>query len=430
MMVLYWSVDYLATLAETMMCCLFSKAFIENEKNNRIRIFIYSFFAATLVMIVNQIDLFSFANGILGIIMLFILQCLVYKRSYSLLLLLTLIFSVIDSAIDFFVVQMGAIVWNSTTNYLLENQSVERCYCVVISKIILFSLIYFIDKYIRNKMELPKRYTLAICFMALALVTLDYYIIGKDEITVNAEIRTFSTIFFVVSIILIIVFFSLILKLAENYKQKEDIALLELQNEMILKSEKNTEQAFNLWRSSIHDYKHKIIAIKYWLDEGNVESVKEFIDKESENLTQKVFYIKTGNDVVDAIVNTKQKLAEEKNIVFAMNIAVPASCRVSDIDLVCILGNLIDNAIEACEKQEKKHIDVIIKEVKKLLIIKVINSYEERLKEEPLTTKKEKALHGIGLRNVKNIVDKYDGTYEMIQDEDEVITTIMILNKV
>lgn len=361
---------------------------------------------------------------------LFILQCLVYKRSYSLLLLLTLIFSVIDSAIDFFVVQMGAIVWNSTTNYLLENQSVERCYCVVISKIILFSLIYFIDKYIRNKMELPKRYTLAICFMALALVTLDYYIIGKDEITVNAEIRTFSTIFFVVSIILIIVFFSLILKLAENYKQKEDIALLELQNEMILKSEKNTEQAFNLWRSSIHDYKHKIIAIKYWLDEGNVESVKEFIDKESENLTQKVFYIKTGNDVVDAIVNTKQKLAEEKNIVFAMNIAVPASCRVSDIDLVCILGNLIDNAIEACEKQEKKHIDVIIKEVKKLLIIKVINSYEERLKEEPLTTKKEKALHGIGLRNVKNIVDKYDGTYEMIQDEDEVITTIMILNKV
>lgn len=255
MMVLYWSVDYLATLAETMMCCLFSKAFIENEKNNRIRIFIYSFFAATLVMIVNQIDLFSFANGILGIIMLFILQCLVYKRSYSLLLLLTLIFSVIDSAIDFFVVQMGAIVWNSTTNYLLENQSVERCYCVVISKIILFSLIYFIDKYIRNKMELPKRYTLAICFMALALVTLDYYIIGKDEITVNAEIRTFSTIFFVVSIILIIVFFSLILKLAENYKQKEDIALLELQNEMILKSEKNTEQAFNLWRSSIQDRK-------------------------------------------------------------------------------------------------------------------------------------------------------------------------------
>ena len=106
--------------------------------------------------------------------------------------------------------------------------------------------------------------------------------------------------------------FDLILKLAENYQQKQELVLLELQNEMIVKAEKNTEQTFNLWRSSIHDYKHKVLVIKHWLDEGKIEELKDFIENESESLTQKVFYIKTGNEVVDAIINTKNKIWQRK----------------------------------------------------------------------------------------------------------------------
>ena len=259
-------------------------------------------------------------------------------------------------------------------------------------------------------------------------MSFDYFIIEKSIAIENRIMEILSVVFFVASIILIILVFSLILKLAENYKQKQDISLLELQNEMIVKSEKNTEQVFNLWRSSIHDYKHKIFAIKHWLDEGNIEKVRDFIEKESESLSQKIFYIKTGSAMVDAIINTKRNIAEEKGIVFSINVAMPKMCIVSDLDLVCILGNLIDNAIEACEKQDKKHMEVVVKEIKKLLIIKVINSYQGQFTEKTVTTKKEKYLHGIGLKNVKSIVEKYDGTYEMSKEKDEVVTKIMILN--
>ena len=77
--------------------------------------------------------------------------------------------------------------------------------------------------------------------------------------------------------------FDLVLKLAENYQQKQELALLELQNEMNVKAEKNTEQTFNLWRSSIHDYKHKVLVIKHWLDEGKIEELKD-LEKEIENI--------------------------------------------------------------------------------------------------------------------------------------------------
>ena len=72
---------------------------------------------------------------------------------------------------------------------------------------------------------------------------------------------------------------------------------------------------------------------------------------------------------------------------------------------------------------------ISVKEIKKLLIIKVINSYKGKLPDKLSTTKKEKRFHGIGLKNVKSILEKYDGTYQMIKEDDEVITKIMILNK-
>ena len=87
---------------------------------------------------------------------------------------------------------------------------------------------------------------------------------------------------------------------------------------MMIRTEKNTEQVFNMWRGSIHDYKHKIFAIRHWLEEGNVDNVKEFVEYECENLTQKMFYVQTGNSAVDSIINTKQKIAEDKGIIFRL----------------------------------------------------------------------------------------------------------------
>lgn len=432
MILFYWMIEYSATFMEAVGCCFFTKIFIkknaDTDNNQKNRIMIYSALASVLVMLANKVDLFSFTNGMLGIFILWMLQFIIYRRKYSILALLTLIYAVIDSAIDLLVAQIWGIAFDMKPSYLLNMQSLNRCGCIFISKLILCILIYLVYKYNKSKLDIPKKYILIICFIAGTLMSFDYFIIEKSIAIENRIMEILSVVFFVASIILIILVFSLILKLAENYKQKQDISLLELQNEMIVKSEKNTEQVFNLWRSSIHDYKHKIFAIKHWLDEGNIEKVRDFIEKESESLSQKIFYIKTGSAMVDAIINTKRNIAEEKGIVFSINVAMPKMCIVSDLDLVCILGNLIDNAIEACEKQDKKHMEVVVKEIKKLLIIKVINSYQGQFTEKTVTTKKEKYLHGIGLKNVKSIVEKYDGTYEMSKEKDEVVTKIMILN--
>ena len=277
-------------------------------------------------------------------------------------------------------------------------------------------------------MFLSKKYIFIISFISVILLTFNYYLIKKNELTTNPEIQVLSATFFISSILLISLIFGLILKISENYNQKQNIALLELQNEMLIKAEQNTEQIFQLWRSSIHDYKHKIFLLKYWMDNEDLKSLKTFVNNENNIFSQKLFYIKTGNDIIDAVINTKQKLAEENNIIFSTNISIPSHCSVSDLDFICILGNLIDNALEACENQNQKYIDLTIKEINHLLIIKVINSYKDMLPKKFITTKKDKSLHGIGLENVKNLVKKYNGSYKISQNQDEVITIITLKN--
>lgn len=164
-----------------------------------------------------------------------------------------------------------------------------------------------------------------------------------------------------------------------------------------IKNEKNVENAYRLWRNNIHDYKHKIILMKHWIDENDIQSLKKFIDEEDKNIAAQTFYVRTGNTVVDVIVNTKQKIAEEKVIRFTINAIMPKECVITEMDIVCILGNLLDNAIEACEEQDEKYINVIIKEVKKMLFIKVVNSYDKEFNNEMKTTKEDKIYHGIGL---------------------------------
>lgn len=428
MNILFWILEYFANFIEFILCIFFTKVFIDDKQSFKPHLFIYALIISCIVLITNAVELFSYISGMINLAFLLITQFIIYRKKYATITLATIIYAFIISVIDFTVIQIFSLIINIKPEYLLEQQNIERCLCLIISKSILFLIIYFIYKYSKIKMFLSKKYIFIISFISVILLTFNYYLIKENELTTNPEIQVLSATFFISSVLLISLIFGLILKISENYNQKQNIALLELQNEMLIKTEQNTEQIFQLWRSSIHDYKHKIFLLKYWIDNEDLKSLKNFVNNENTIFSQKLFYIKTGNDIIDALINTKQKLAEENNIIFSTNISIPSNCSVSDLDFICILGNLIDNALEACENQNQKYIDLTIKEINHLLIIKVINSYKDMLPKKFITTKKDKSLHGIGLENVKNLVKKYNGSYKISQNQDEVITIITLKN--
>ena len=144
-----------------------------------------------------------------------------------------------------------------------------------------------------------------------------------------------------------------------------------------------------------------------------------------------MFYIKTGNSVVDAIINTKQNIAEKQNIVFVVNIELPPRNIVSNIDMANILGNLIDNAIEAARVETESFVEITIKQEKSFLIINIKNKCTKLIEiEEIKTSKRDPEFHGIGLRSVRRTVKKYDGQMAMYIKNEEFNTNILIQNKI
>ena len=100
------------------------------------------------------------------------------------------------------------------------------------------------------------------------------------------------------------------------------------------------------WR---HDYRNHIQALKAYMSFSEHEKVSEYLDMLNDDLTSVDTIIKTGNIMIDAILNIKISLARAKKIKVNVKAAVPGNLSVSDIDLCILIGNLLDNAIEACE---------------------------------------------------------------------------------
>lgn len=124
-------------------------------------------------------------------------------------------------AIDFTVVQMGAIVFSINTGEVLLNYGIERIFCTIMSKTILLIVVYLMHEYNRNKTQISGRH-LGICgLIACILVALDYYIAENSMMAVNDKMRMFLGIYFISSIVIILLVFSLVLKIRRELSPKK-----------------------------------------------------------------------------------------------------------------------------------------------------------------------------------------------------------------
>lgn len=202
------------------------------------------------------------------------------------------------------------------------------------------------------------------------------------------------------------------------------------QNDLI---EKHCEEVQNMYqqvRGWRHDYKHHIQTMKAHLAMKQYEELDTYLSELDTDLTTVDTVIKTGNVRIDAVLNSKLAVAKRKGIRVNAKAIVPKELAVSEVDLCIIIGNLLDNAMEACEKEpeeEKRFIRVYIDILKAQLYIYVANSTTNDIKKlgkNYLTTKT--AGHGFGLMRVDRVVARYNGYLNRQHEEGVFATEIML----
>ena len=138
----------------------------------------------------------------------------------------------------------------------------------------------------------------------------------------------------------------------------------------------------------------------------------------------------TGNIVIDSIINYKLSGLDRNEIKVSTDIVVPERTNIEIMDLSTILNNLLDNSIRALnEMAGEKILTIVIKYSRKRMIIRITNTYENDLileNGEFVTTKADKKNHGMGIKNVKDAIEKYNGLLS-IKNEDGVFITDVLL---
>ena len=202
------------------------------------------------------------------------------------------------------------------------------------------------------------------------------------------------------------------------------------QNDLMMKHYDEVQNIYRQMRGWRHDYHNHIQVIKAHNAFGRSEEIEVYLNELDKDLTSVDTIIKSGNIMLDAILNSKLSLASAKKIAINAKASAPSSVSISDIELCIIVGNLLDNAIEACmkiENEEDRFIRIYIGIFKEQFYISISNSMGTGIKKQNgryFTTKK--GSHGFGLMRVDNVVKKYGG-YINRQNEEGVFATEIML---
>lgn len=219
-------------------------------------------------------------------------------------------------------------------------------------------------------------------------------------------------IFRMVILVFAVLLFVLLEATLKSYKSDYEISTKRFQQDVLKHQYSEIKNIYMNMRGWRHDYHNHLQVLKADMTLKDYDKVNNYLDELEKDLDSVDTYVKSGNMMIDAILNSKLSIAEKEEIKITCKAEVPEGIKVNDIDLCVILGNLLDNAIESCEKidKEDRFLRIYIIVNKKQLYISVQNSAKEILdfNEKNYITNK-RGNHGLGMKRVQSLVDKYDG---------------------
>ncbi len=211
--------------------------------------------------------------------------------------------------------------------------------------------------------------------------------------------------------------------------RRSDRRIAAYQNKLLARQIAEVENLYLTMRGWRHDYHNHLQTLKARMDMGQIDGARAYLDNLEQDLDGIHTLAETGNVSVDAILNAKLSLVLKQGIDLNFKATVPKSLTVSDLDLCVILGNLIDNAMESCEKVKEgpRFLRLYIGVLKQQLYISISNVTTETVRKiDAAYISTKRGNHGHGLKRIDRVVEKYGG-YVNRQNEPGVFATEILL---
>lgn len=299
----------------------------------------------------------------------------------------------------------------------------------IISKIIMIIGVYVFsimwEKTDNNL--IPARYYVGLLFVPIGSI----YIAVNEFYSINNMKEVLpSMVTFSILLLFNIIILEIYSKISENFIMEKEKAIYTQQiNIMAINTEEQKNVMENFHREK-HDWINELIVLKNEIEYENKDVVLQNIDRIIQNCQFGEAISDTGNKCIDALINVKYTTAKGKGIDFILKIFIPEELPINQCDMGIVLGNILDNAIEATEKCNfsAKKIEIIMGIKKEALVLVVKNPLVGSLKTNKdgklLSTKEDSKRHGYGINSVIKVARKYNGDVIIEEEGGEFVITV------
>lgn len=444
MLMIFWeSAEFLVFLFELTILFKYLKSILALKCNK------YAVFWIFITSIVSYIITLQNINGIsktlLVYFIVFVIIYILFNGGFFNKIIAFATFMIINIAIENAVVFMFVFILDIPIALIsdgMESNIFIRLTAIIFAKVFLYLIISI---YINRKNNKKNTYRIQLnnnlligMTMFLLLIIFITSLVLNIYLQIN-ELRdnVLSTIYLLVIsfgglCILTIYIYEIILNESEK-QMKLKLQLQKKENEY----KYNQEIAFTVdsIRGIKHDMSNHLAVISGYIQSDNCNKAKEYIEKLSHPMGNVNSLLDINHHAISSILYVKTILAKSNDIIIRTDIDIHKDIYIDDMDMTIILGNILDNAIEASRElgDEEKYIGITIKMLRDYLILDCTNTMNPHKinfnNNKMTTTKKDYVNHGIGLKNVEHVVNKYDGYMDIGIIEDKFTINITLPNK-
>ena len=421
--VLYYIVFLVLNAFDSYIIYQFMRSFFRDNYNDKtFTLILYVIYYSISSLI--YIFLSSFVLNLSSSVLLVFMLTIGYRSKIS-----TKVISTILSVLTFLTAEIIIAVLIGAINMDLTKHTYYGTELSLLAVSILKYLFVKIISRFRNlngDIKPPKSFLLIAFFVPLISIFLEMQLITQNNIS---EIIYASTLVCVV--LLNFMVFYLYDSITKLFTEKVNAAAARQRSIYYQKETQLLKQNMGEIKKLRHDMKNHLIAISELSKKHGDTDITDYISTLSGKIVQAEEYSQTGILSLDSIINYKLTQAKKSGITVFCEIAVPNDLKIASEDFVTIIGNLLDNAIEAAEKiQDNKYIFLNIRYTKGTLFITVKNSFDGILNiknNRYQTTKKDTLLHGIGLQSIENAIRKCNGELLTSHSDTEFVTKIIMI---
>ncbi len=320
-------------------------------------------------------------------------------------------------------------IFNDFKTLLIGTDSIPRYIYIVTHKVLLFASLYLILRLFDRESDWRKlEGILAFGFSVLTVVAMAFVL------TIPSKIDAMPIRYYLLSITLImavlnVILYVLLSRLSKTYKKNYE---LELQAQVAAFEDKRYQNALDEWNRAEkvrHDVKHQMLAISGMIEDGKFDECRAFLSEYVSSLERNGRFSRSGNNIIDCLIDSKLSNLKDTEIIvsgFIDNLS-----DIKETDLASLIGNILDNAVEAEEKVADKRIELHFFNQNDNRVIICKNSIERSVladNKELKTSKKQKTGHGFGHQIIQDIAAKYNG-FSDFYEENNMFCVQVILPK-